>query len=283
MSGSASDPGLAPEYLLGHSEKELDRLQAQARLIDPVTRRFFHDAGVGPGIRVLDVGSGAGDVAFLVADLVGDSGEVVGADRVAAALETARTRAAARSLRNVSFRVGDPAEMTFERPFDAVVGRYVLQFQQNPAAMLRKLAAQVRPGGVVVFHEIDWGGVASFPPAPTFDRCCRWGRETLRLHGTETRMGIKLYSTFVAAGLPPPRMRLEALVGGGANGLDLLRLAADLVATLLPEMERLGVATAADVGLDTLLARIRDEAIALSSVIVGTYQIGAWSRVQSAG
>ena len=283
MSGSTPDPGLASEYLLGHSERELDRLQAQARLIDPVTRRFFHDAGVGPGIRVLDVGSGAGDVAFLVADLVGDSGEVVGADRVAAALETARTRAAARSLCNVSFRVGDPAEMTFERPFDAVVGRYVLQFQQNPAAMLRKLAAQVRPGGVVVFHEIDWGGVASFPPAPTFDRCCRWGRETLRLHGTETRMGIKLYSTFVAAGLPPPRMRLEALVGGGANGLDLLRLAANLVATLLPEMERLGVAMAADVGLDTLLARMRDEAIALSSVIVGTYQIGAWSRVQAAG
>ncbi len=283
MSGSAPDPGLASEYLLGHSERELDRLQAQARLIDPVTRRFFHDAGVGPGMRVLDVGSGAGDVAFLVVDLVGDSGEVVGADRVAATLETARTRAAARSLCNVSFRVGDPAEMTFERPFDAVVGRYVLQFQQNPAAMLRKLAAQVRPGGVVVFHEIDWGGVASFPPAPTFDRCCRWGRETLRLHGTETRMGIKLYSTFVAAGLPPPRMRLEALVGGGANGLDLLRSAADLVATLLPEMERLGVATAADVGLDTLLARMRDEAIALSSVIVGTYQIGAWSRVEAPG
>jgi ubiquinone/menaquinone biosynthesis C-methylase UbiE len=280
MSGPDRDP--APEYVLGHSDRELDRLQTQARLIDPVTRRFFHEAGVGPGMRVLDVGSGAGDVAFLVADLIGESGEVVGADLVAAALETARTRAAARSLRNVSFRMGDPAEMTFERPFDAVVGRYVLQFQQDPAAMLRKLAARVRPGGVVVFHEIDWGGLASFPPAPTFDRCCRWGRETLRLHGTETRMGIKLYSTFVAAGLPPPRMRLEALVGGGANGLDLLRLTADLMATLLPEMDRLGVATAADVGLDTLLARMRDEAIALSSVIVGTFQIGAWSRVQAA-
>jgi ubiquinone/menaquinone biosynthesis C-methylase UbiE len=279
MSGSRPDPGRDPEYLLGHSERELDRLQAQAQLIDPVTRRFFAEAGVAPGMRILDVGSGAGDVAFLAADMVGDSGEVVGVDRVAAGLETARTRAATRSLRNVSFHVGDPAEMTFERPFDAVVGRYVLQFQQDPAAMLRKLAAQVRPGGVVVFHEIDWGGLASFPPAPTFDRCCRWGRETLRLHGTETRMGIKLYSTFVAAGLPPPRMRLEALVGGGANGLDLLRLTTDLVATLLAEMERLGVATAADVGLDTLLARMRDEAIALSSVIVGTFQIGAWSRV----
>jgi ubiquinone/menaquinone biosynthesis C-methylase UbiE len=279
MSGPTPDPGRAPEYLLGHSERELDRLQAQAELIDPVTRRFFAEAGVAAGMRILDVGSGAGDVAFLAADMAGDSGEVVGVDRVGTALETARTRAAARSQHNVSFRVGDPAEMTFEKPFDAVVGRYVLQFQHDPAAMLRKLAAHARPGGVIVFHEIDWGGVGSFPPAPTFDRCCRWALETLRRHGTETRMGVKLHSTFVTAGLPPPRMRLEALVGGGPNSLDILRLTVDLAATLLPEMERLGVATAGDVGLDTLLERLRDEVIAFSSVIVGTFQVGAWSRV----
>src|SRR5262249_34549571 len=154
----------------------------------------------------LDVGSGAGDVAFLAAQLVGDTGEVVGVDRVSAALEAARARAAAKSLRNVSFREGDPAEMAFERPFDAVIGRYVLQFQPDPAAMLRKLAGHVRPRGLIVFHEIDHGGVGSFPPAPTYDRCCRWVIETLRLHRTETRMGTKLHSTFVAAGLPAPSM-----------------------------------------------------------------------------
>ena len=72
-----------PAYALGHSDRELDRLSAQARLIDPVTRRFFHDAGIVPGMHVLDVGRGAGDVAFLVADLVGESGEVIGVDRLA--------------------------------------------------------------------------------------------------------------------------------------------------------------------------------------------------------
>jgi SAM-dependent methyltransferase len=179
----------------------------------------------------------------------------------------------------VVFREGDPGEMTFERPFDAVIGRYVLQFQKDPATMLRKLAAQVRPSGLVVFHEIDWGGVGSHPPAPTYDRCCRWGVDTLRLHGTETRMGAKLHSTFVAAGLRPPSMRLEALIGGGANSADVIHLIADLVATLLPEMERLGVATAADVGLETLVERMSSETIANSSVLVGHFQIGAWSRV----
>lgn len=264
--------------MFGHSEGELNRLTAQAELIDPITRRFFSEAGVGPGMRVLDVGSGVGDVALLAANLVGGAGEVVGVDRVSAALDAARTRAAARSVRNVSFRDGDPAEMSFERPFDAIIGRYVLQFQSDPAAMLRKLASHVRPGGLIVFHEIDHGGVGSFPPAPTYDRCCRWIIETLRSHRTETRMGTKLHSTFVAAGLPVPAMRLEALVGGATSGADCLRLVADLVCTLLPEMERLGIATAAEVELETLAERMSREAIG-GSVIFGHWQMAAWCRV----
>ena len=281
MDGRGDEAGDGRAYVLGHSDHEIDRLKAQARLIDPITRRFFREAGIAPGMRVLDVGSGAGDVAFLAAELVGETGEVVGVDRVHAALEAARARAAARVLSNVAFKAGDPAEMTFDRPFDAVLGRYVLQFQKDPAAMLRKLAAHVRPGGLAVFHEIDWGGVASYPPVPTFDRCCGWGVETLRLHGTESRMGTRLHAAFVAAGLPPPAMRLEALLGGGVTGTALLRLVAGLVATLLPEMERLGVATREEVGLETLLERMCDEASASSSVIVGHFQVGAWSRVST--
>lgn len=217
--GYEADPTDA--YVLGHSDRELDRLKAQARLIDPITQRFLREAGIVPGMRVLDVSSGAGDVTFLVADMVGDRGEVVGVDRVPAALEAARARATARSLWNVVFFEGDPAQISFGRPFAAIVGRYVLQFQQDPVAMLRKLAGHIEPGGLAFFHEIDWGGVGSYPPVPTFDRCCRWCVDTLRLHGTETRMGIKLHSTFVAAGLPPPAMRLETLIGGRSDQLDL--------------------------------------------------------------
>jgi hypothetical protein len=62
--------GPLPAYSLGHSDRELERLRVQARLIDPITRRFFVDAGIAPGMRVLDVGSGVGNVAFLAAELV---------------------------------------------------------------------------------------------------------------------------------------------------------------------------------------------------------------------
>ena len=132
----------APSYLFGHSDHELDRLRAQARFLEPTTRQFFLEAGIAPGMRVLDVGSGAGDVAFLARDLVGETGRVIGTDTAPAAIAAATAAARARAFTNVHFREGDPAELAFDEPFDAVVGRYVLLFQSDPAAMLRRLATR---------------------------------------------------------------------------------------------------------------------------------------------
>jgi len=266
-------------YVLGHSERELGRLNRQAQLIEPITRRFLGAAGIDPGIHVLDVGSGAGDVAFLLADLVGPGGEVVGTDRSASALATARQRAAERSLGNVVFREGDPAEMTFDQPFDAVVGRYVLLFQPDPAAMIRRLARNVRPGGLIFFHEPDFDGARSSPSAPTYDRCFQWNVEALQSSGADVRMGARLFSAFLAAGLPAPTMQLETLISGAANNTGPLDLIADLTGSLAGTMERLGIATAAEIGLETLHERMTREAAAAGSVIQGRFEIAAWSRL----
>jgi SAM-dependent methyltransferase len=279
VDNSSHSAGPAHEYVLGHSEREVERLIGQAHLIDPITTRFFLAAGIGPGMRVLDVGSGAGDVAFVVSDIVGPHGMVVGADRVPAAVQVARDRLAERPLQNVSFLDGDPAELAFDQPFDAVVGRYVLQFQREPEAMLRQLATKVRRGGVVVFHEIDWGGLSSFPPVPTYDQCAQWGAAAMRLHGTETRMGSRLHATFVAAGLPAPTLRLEALAVGGMDSIAWLRSFKDLIVTLLPESERLGVASACEVSVETRVERMNAERSASSSIFIGHHQIAAWARV----
>ena len=101
-------------YVLGHTDAELKRLATQARLIDPITRRFLVSAGMKEGMRVLDVGSGAGDVAILLAGLVGPTGEVVGTDAGAeAAIDAAEKRVRASLLANVTFRHGDPVAMVF--------------------------------------------------------------------------------------------------------------------------------------------------------------------------
>jgi len=255
------------DYVLGHSARELERLRSQARLIEPITRRFFEAAGIGAGMRVLDVGSGAGDVAFVAAELVGETGEVVGVDRSAAAVELAQSRAGS----NVSFLVGGPDAAT--GLFDAAVGRYVLQFQDDPAAMLREIAALVRPGGLIVFHELDWDGVRSSPPIPTFDRCARLCREAIG-SAAETRMGGKLFATFVAAGLPAPSLRLEALAGVE----EPLRMVADLAGSLAEKIEELGLASAAELDPDALFEQMLAEARETTSVAVGNFQFGAWAQ-----
>jgi len=275
----ADEPG--PSYVLGHSERELERLTAQARLIDPITRRFFQAAGIAPGMRVLDVGSGAGDTAFLTADLVGMSGEVVGIDRSFVAVRAATSRAENKSSGNVTFIEGDPTDADFGDQFDAIVGRYVLLFQSDPIALLRKLIKHLRPGGLIVFHEPEPHFGHSFPSVISYDNCVRLFRETMNRSGADIHMGLKLYSVFVSAGLPPPTMRLEAVIAGGRNGSEQVRLLTDIVRTVLPEMERLGVATANEVEIETLTERICAEMTAKESVIVARGEIAAWSRIET--
>jgi len=132
-------------YALGHSQQELHRLSRQAQAYEPFTRQLFLQAGIAPGMRVLDVGCGGGDVAFLVANLVGPGGEVVGTDRASSAIQWAISRAQFRSMSNIRFLEGDPTEMSFDEPFDAVVGRLILMYYPDPVAALRKLQNHLCP------------------------------------------------------------------------------------------------------------------------------------------
>jgi len=261
------------------SGPELDRLARQAPLIDPITRRILVRAGITPGMRVLDVGSGAGDSSMLIATLIGHAGSVVGVDRSLLAVDAARQRAEARGLSNVSFRHGDLLEMVFDEPFDLVAGRHVLLSLADPAVALAGLKAHLKPGGVIAFHEADWQGARSVPPAPIYDRCCALAERAIRELGGDTSMGAKLPAAFERAGLPSPFMRLEAPIGAGRTAGDRIGLVADLIVTLLSDMERLGLVEPGEIDPGSLADRMTAEALALGSTIIGRSEIGAWTRI----
>jgi SAM-dependent methyltransferase len=265
------------EYALGHTDQELERLIAQARRYEPFTTQLMREAGLGAGMRVHDVGCGAGDVSFLLARLVGPTGQVVGIDRSADAVATASRRAADLQLPNARFVVGDAGAMAFEDPFDAAVGRLVLEFSRDPSALLRSIAAHVRPGGVLAFQEVDWSGDRSYPPVPTFIQCLRWGVEALQRSGADPYVGLKLFAIFTAAGLRPPALNVQASIGAGPDHA-VYAAVAGLMRTLLPTMEALGVATADEVDVDTLASRISDEAVAAGATLIWMSLIGAFSR-----
>jgi SAM-dependent methyltransferase len=273
-----SDPDAT--YVLGRSDWELERLIEQARLYEPFTADFFRDAGLAPGMRVLDVGCGAGDVSILAARMVGPSGQVVGIDRSPIAVATSIRRAQELGLFNTKFQVGDASAITFDEPFDAVVGRLALMFSPDPASTLRRLAAQARPEGIVAFQEPDWTGYCSLPPLATWDRCARWIVESLQGSGADPYLGGKLFAVYTAAGLPPPALYVNALIAAGSDH-PLYAHAADLVRALLPELERLGVTSAGEVDADALSARLCDEAVGANATVVWVSFIGAAARMRA--
>src|SRR5262249_16258095 len=161
------------------------------------------------------------------------------------------TRAA--GLEHVAFRTGELATLEVEGEFDALVGRWVLMYLPDPAAALRGWLRFVRSGGLVIFQESEMSMARSVPHIPLFPACGEWIRETFRRAGFEPDMGSRLFRTFVDAGLAEPEMILEGRIQGG-SGQPVCDLLADTIRSLLPLIERLGVASAAALQVDTLAA-----------------------------
>jgi SAM-dependent methyltransferase len=272
----------AQTYPLGRGEAETRRLMLQDRIYRPLTRRFFEAAGIGAGMRVLDVGSGAGDVALLVAEMVGLQGRVVGFDTNADILETARARAGAAGWANVEFHAGDVQEARLGSEFDAVVGRWVLMYIPEPAALLGRLAGYLRPGGIMAFHENDFSyPPTTFPPSELSRQVQGWSVPPPGVAGgPELQMGTKLFRAYLEAGLPAPELRLEAPMGGGPDWPGYVYLA-ETLRSLLPALQAMTGVDPGSVGIDTLADRLREDHVTGQRVQMLPMMIGAWSRKQA--
>lgn len=269
------------EYALGHSSRELDRLSFQGTVLAPYTRQFLTEAGLTAGMRVLDVGSGTGDVSFLARDLVGSNGFVLGVDRSPAAVERARRKAIQWNIHgNVAFEVGDPASMHFDGPFDAIIGRFVLMYQDDPAASLRKMLRNLREDGLVAFQELDSTACRSWPAVPSFDTAAQWLAEALRGSGARPDLGLEMHSLFLDSRLPSPKMRMDAIVSGQEDS-SVYKLLAEAVRSLVPTLEKLNIASTAQVQIDSLADRMREEVAAKRGVAISYGLVGAWSRKPS--
>jgi predicted O-methyltransferase YrrM len=264
-------------YVFANREEEQRRLERQAELFNPLTERVFRAAGLRPGMRVLDLGSGAGDVAMLAARLVGPDGEVVGVERDRAAVVAATARVERAGLSNVRFVQGDVQTLDgFEGGLDAVVARLVLMYLPDPAALLARATQLLRPGGLVCVQEADLAYDWAAPMTPLWTQVRAWVLETLRQARVAPRMGLSLYSSFVAADLPPPELALECAVGGGTKAAAWGW--ANVALGVLPLMERLGVATAADLQADTLAERLLRDVVAADGIVIGPPLVGAWAH-----
>lgn len=265
-------------YVLGHSDEEHERLILQARMIGPLSEAFLAKAGLAPGMEVLDIGCGAGDLSLLAAGFVGREGRVLGIDRSPESLALARRRAQAARRDNLRFDQADLNDFASAQTFDALVGRFVMLFLKDPVATLRRLSARVRPGGLIVLQEWDIAGHPPHPDVPLYEDCSRWAREAFARAGIDCRFGTRLHRLFTDAGLRPPEMQGAVRVEAGPDS-DIYEYTAQSMRSLLPLIERTGVATAAEVGVETLADRLRAQAVAADASLIASTLIGAWARV----
>ena len=269
-----------PTYPVARSAVEYERLRRQAAFLGGTTDRLFRAAGLEPGMRVLDVGCGAGDVALLAARLVGSAGEVVGVDTDGAALDVARARAHSLGLTNIRFIEGDARTAEPDGTFDAAVGRLVLMYCKDPADAVRRVAAHLRPGGIVAFQEFDLDpaiGSRSLPDDTLWNDIGRLLVDTFARAGTHTRMGRQLFTAFIDAGLPAPEMRDETLIGGGP-GFGGYGWLAGVARGLSPLMTKLGLVDTDQLDVDTLADRLRDDAVRNRAVVWTPALVGAYAR-----
>jgi|RhiMetdeSRZDD1v2_1073273.scaffolds.fasta_scaffold461399_2 ubiquinone/menaquinone biosynthesis C-methylase UbiE len=266
------------DYALGRTSAEYDRLIEQAELFRPLTERMLRAAGIGTGLRVLDIGCGVGDVSFLVSEVVGPEGSVVGIDLDGAALRVADERRIARGVTNVVFREGDARSVDSPYLFDAAVGRLVLMFISDPTAALRLIGERVKPGGIVAFHEwvagVSPASAMNFPVLASFQNLLSAAFER---SGARLEVGAELYRRMRDAGFEPVPSPLAEIAMCTDRAVGYRRWAL-FGLSMLPKIVEYGLAREKEV-LDLTERRLRDELLEARGLIpLSWLMIGQWAR-----
>jgi len=265
-------------YVLGSDPQELERLDRQAAMIERPTRTILQAAGLAPGQRVLDLGTGLGHVARIAGELVGPGGTVVGVDAASDVLAVARERAIGAGEQHVSFVEADVRTFRADTPFDAVTGRLILFHLADPAAAVRHHLANLRSGGTFVAIDFDLGACRAEPDVPLVAETLRWVTQAFSAAGAAPRIGARLGPVLRDAGLKHvATLGLQGYVQPGDPAAG--RLLGGVVRTLAPAIVSHGIATSEQIGLDTLDDRITNALTAADAVLLPPIVVGAWGRV----
>lgn len=239
------------------------------------TKRLFQDSGITAGMRVLDVGCGGGDVSFLVSELVGGLGHVTGIDANERSIAFANAQRTELGLANVNFRLLDLADITSELGvFDAVVGRRILMYLQDPGAVVGALYQVLKPGGMMVFQEID-SATVSRPgkPMPLHDKVVKWIWNTLDSEGADVHMGFNLPKIMTDVGISVNHVRVEPVIQGYGAHHPLHFI----VRAMQSRIVNRGFATLEEIDIETLEERLSAER-AHGDVYISDMAFGVWGH-----
>ncbi|HEY1366767.1 MAG TPA: class I SAM-dependent methyltransferase [Gaiellaceae bacterium] len=260
-------------YVIRGGREGYERLRLLARVRWPDTSELLARAGVGPGMRCLDLGCGGGAVTLELARLVGPQGSVTGIDMDEVKLSLGRAAAAERGLDRVEFRHVDVNDWDEPGRYDLVYSRFLLQHLSRPADLVRRMWAAVRPGGVLVAEDADFGALFCEPRNEGYEFFERIYPRLLDANGGDWSTPRKLFGYFLAAGAPTPALRFVQGVASAGDGKLLVLTTLEFIADAIVAV---GLATEDEVSAAcaSLAAFAADESTLASEPRV--FQL--WSR-----
>ena len=262
------------DYYFNQTPAEMDRLAMQATVLALTTRRMIVESGFRPGMRVRDVGCGAGDVAMLTAELGGPETQIVAIDPSASAFDYARSRASARSLNAIAFVTSSLQDYAPSGDFDMVIGRYVALHQPDPVAFVRQAARHLRPGGLIGFHEIDLRkSYKSWPKSDRFNAIAAFVMDLTSAAIPRPETAGHLAQIFYKAGLPAATLFCES--PAGTENSPIVRW----LALIYAMVHALSGEDSEPIDVEGLISALRHDLGRKHSQILSPDQVCAWAEI----
>jgi SAM-dependent methyltransferase len=190
------------DYVLGTHDEEIERLGLQHRVWRPTVLACWRKAGIGTGMRVVDVGAGPGYATIDLAEIVGSAGQVLAVERSRRFIEVAQHSCQLRQLSQVAFQEADiMLEPIRADGFDAAWCRWVASFVSSPATLVRRIRAALRPGGIAIFHE--YGNYATWQlasPKPMVESFVKEVMASWRAQGGDPNVAVQFPALLSEAG-----------------------------------------------------------------------------------
>ncbi|MDQ7092841.1 methyltransferase domain-containing protein [Desulfosporosinus sp. PR] len=245
-------------------------------IVAEMTNKLLVDAGIKKGMSVLDIGCGRGDLALLLAEIVGTEGSVLGLDFDESALAFARERFRENKLTNAAFIHADLNNLSLDHPqFDAIVGRRVLMYLPEPERVIADLGALLKVGGLMIFQEHDSTmSPGSIVPMPLHDQVNKWIWDTVEREGGNTHMGFGLWNLLAQKGLAVEKVRAEAVVQTPSAPFPLT----PIVRAMLKRIIQTGAATEEEIDITTLEHRLDEEREKSKTTYIREMVFCAWAR-----
>jgi ubiquinone/menaquinone biosynthesis C-methylase UbiE len=249
---STSSSANEPEYVLGTNEAELHRLGFQHRLWFVPAHRLWERAGIEPGKHILDVGCGPGFASLDMAQIVTNTGRVVGVDESPPYVEFANGQAQSRKLPQAQFHLGDAtqidqvlADQDIEPgSFDIAYVRWVMCFVPDPSATIGAIVKMLRPGGKLLIQDyFNYSSMCLAPRSKVFEEVIQAIAKSWSEHGGDPDIMGRLPRIALDAGLELDHIaRVE--IGTARPGSTMWNWPASFWPVFIPRLEELGYITA---------------------------------------